>query len=111
MLAHRPPGIEFGNRDGSDCKGPSIVSGEIAHFEPPHLLQCGTMRWELEPDGDSCILRFSDIVTVDGGRSERETARSVLGGGHWYLDALEEALAGRFVDRTKPEVNYTGRLV
>lgn len=113
-LEPRPAGrfeIEFGSRDSSDCQGPSIVSGEIAHFEPPGLLQCGTMRWELEPDGDSCILRFSDIVTVESGRSERETARSVLGGWHWYLDALEEALAGRFVDRTKPEVDYTGPLL
>jgi uncharacterized protein YndB with AHSA1/START domain len=103
--------IVFGSGEGSDCQGPSIVSGEITHFEPPSLLQCGTMRWELEPDGDGCILRFVDIVAVDGGRSERETARSVLSGWHWYLDALEEALAGRFVDRSRPEVSYTGQLL
>jgi uncharacterized protein YndB with AHSA1/START domain len=113
-LEPRPGGrfeIAFGSREGSDCQGPSVVSGEVAHFKPPSLLQCGTMRWELEPDGNDCILHFSDIVAVEGGRSERETARSVLGGWHWYLDALEEALAGRSVDRTTPEVNYTGQLL
>lgn len=113
-LEPRPGGrfeIEFGSREGGNCEGgPSVVSGEIAHFEPPNLLQCGTMRWELVPDGHGCILRFSDVVALDGERSERELARSVLGGWHWYLDALEDALEGRFVDRTKPEVAYEGRL-
>ena len=113
-LEPRPGGrfeIEFGTREGGDCEGSSVVSGRIAHFEPPRLLQCGTMRWELAPDGAGCILRFSDIVSVDGERTERELTRSVLGGWHWYLDALEEALAGRLVERTKPEVEYEGRLL
>jgi len=59
-----------------------------------------------QPDGNGCILRFSDIVAVEGERSEQEITRSVLSGWHWYLDALEEALADRFVDRPKPEVEY-----
>lgn len=108
-LEPRPGGrfeIEFGSRDGSDCEGAAIVSGDIAHFEPFRLLQCGTMRWELEATDDGCTLRFSDIVAVESGRSARDTAKSVLGGWHWYLDALEEALAGRAMDRTSPEVAY-----
>lgn len=113
QLEPRPGGsfqITFGECDDRDGEGPSVVSGEIAHFEPPRLLQCATMRWELEPDGDGCLLRFSDIVAVEAPRSADDTARSVLGGWHWYLDALELALAGRYVDRTVPEVQYTVRL-
>lgn len=113
-LEPRPGGrfeIEFGGREGGDCDGPAVVRGEIEHFEPPRLLQCGTMRWELEPAGEGCILRFSDVVAPEAGRTDRELARSVLGGWHWYLDALEAALAGRMVDRTKPEVEYTGQLL
>jgi uncharacterized protein YndB with AHSA1/START domain len=103
--------IQFGNCEGSDCDGSSVVRGEIEHFDPPYLLHCGTMRWELEPEGNACVLRFSDIVSVDPSRGDNATARSVLGGWHWYLDALEEALEGRLVNRTKPEVDYTGRLL
>jgi uncharacterized protein YndB with AHSA1/START domain len=103
--------IQFGSREGSDCEGSSVVRGEIEHFDPPYLLQCGTMRWELEPDGNACVLRFSDIVSVEPSRGDNATAKSVLGGWHWYLDALEEALEGRLVDRTKPETEYAGRLL
>lgn len=113
-LEPRPGGrfeIEFGSREGGDCEGCSVVRGEIERFDPPRLLQCGTMRWELEPDGNDCLLRFSDVVVVEDERGDHETAKSVLGGWHWYLDALEAALAGSFVDRAKPEVEYTGRLI
>jgi len=103
--------IEFGSREGGDCEGGGSVRGEIEHFEPPFLLQCGTMRWELRPDGDACVLRFSDIVSVEPPRGEHATAKSVLGGWHWYLDALEEALEGRRVDRDRPEVDYAGHLL
>jgi hypothetical protein len=87
-------------------EGTTVVSGHITQFEPHRLLQCGTMRWELEATGSGCILRFSDVVPVDPGHDDRDTATSVLGGWHWYLDALEEALAGRVMDRATPEVAY-----
>lgn len=108
-LEPRPGGhyrIEFAGREGSDCSSPTAVRGTIERFEAPYVLQCGTMLWELAADPGGCILRFSDVVEVEGPRSANDTARSVLGGWHWYLDALEAALAGRHFDRNQPEVDY-----
>ncbi|MCZ6889191.1 MAG: SRPBCC family protein [Gammaproteobacteria bacterium] len=91
---------------GGECEGPAHVTGTVTRFEPPRILECGSMRWELEPDGAACILKFTDILHFAGPRSKAEFTNSVLGGWHRYLDALEEALAGHVVDPQQPEIDY-----
>ena len=92
---------------GEGCEGPAHVSGTVTCYEPPCVFQCGSMRYELERDGDGCLLTFTDVVQFPGSRTEDETTNSVLSGWHWFLDALEDALAGRAVDPHKPEPDYS----
>jgi len=115
QLARWFPGIELEREQGGsfniwfggECEGPAHVSGTVTEFDPPRLLQCGSMRWELTSAGSGCVLRFSDILHFEGPRSEAELTNSVLGGWHHYLDRLEGALDGVYVDPEQPEVDYS----
>lgn len=97
------PGIEIELRSGGkfqiwfggDCEGPAHVSGRITEFDPPHVLQMGTMRYELQAHETGCLLRFSDILSFEGPRTRQQFAISVLGGWHAYLDKLELVLDGK----------------
>lgn len=97
------PGIEIELRVGGkfqiwfggECAGPAHVSGTITEYDPPHVLQMGTMRYELQANESGCLLRFSDILAFEGPRTRQQFAISVLGGWHAYLDKLELALAGK----------------
>ncbi len=76
----------------------AVMDGRITRLEPPRLLETdgdvhGVLRWELEPDGDGTLLRFSSTVDLPD-----EFRTKVLAGWHMHLDALEEVLAGGTVD-------------
>ena len=92
---------------GGDCEGPVHVTGTVTGYDPPNVLQCGSMRFELQADGSGCVLRFSDILHFDGQRTETQFANSVLGGWHRFLDMLELSLEGGEVDPTAPEFDYS----
>lgn len=93
---------------GEQCEGPAHVSGTVTRYEPPKVLECGTMRFELEADGPACKLTFTDILHYEGPLSEAEVINSVLGGWHKYLDVLEFALGGGQDDpRSEPEFDYS----
>lgn len=70
----------------------------IVALDPPRLLETvgdphGTLRFELEPDGDGTILRFTSTLTLPD-----EHRTKVLAGWHVHLEHLEDALAGRPAD-------------
>ena len=91
---------------GGDCEGPADVEGTVVEYGPPDVLQCGTIRWELEAAGAGCRLTFSDVLQGQDGRSQTEIANAVLGGWHRYLDLFEQSLSGR-PDLHTPEPDYS----
>ena len=113
------PGLRFEPRAGGsyqiwfggDCEGPAHVRGTVAAFEPPRVLQLGTIRWELTETADGCALVFTDVLVFEGERTRKQIADAVLGGWHRYLDMLEDALAGRPVEPDLPEPDYSVREV
>ncbi|MYE13617.1 MAG: hypothetical protein F4X99_18570 [Gammaproteobacteria bacterium] len=91
---------------GGDCAGPADVEGPVVAYDPPNVLQCGTIRWELEAADASCRLTFSDVLQFQDGRSATEIANAVLGGWHRYLDLLEQSLSDT-PDLDTPEPDYS----
>jgi len=67
--------------------------GTVLAVKRPRLLEFtwgeDTLRIEIEPDGDGCILTFSDTIT-ELGKAARDGA-----GWHVCLDGLEADLDGR----------------
>ena len=93
---------------GGDCEGPAHVTGTVTEYDPPRVLAMGSMRFELEPDGDGCLLRFTDVLHFAGPRTKTEFSNSVLSGWHRYLDHLEHWLEKRPIDHDQPEmVDYS----
>ena len=92
---------------GGDCEGPSHVNGTVTRLEPPEVLECGSMRFELETQGSGTSLKFTDILWFEGSRTQAELTNSVLGGWHRFLDALTQALAGASVDHNAAEFDYS----
>lgn len=80
---------------------------KLWEYDPPNVLQCGTIRWKIEPADAGCRLIFSDVLQFQDGRSDAEIANSVLGGWHRYLDLLEQSLKGT-LDHDTPEPDYSG---
>lgn len=117
QLAHWFPGLRLERREGGKfeiwfgegCEGGSAhVSGVVTRYEPPRVLECGTMRYELAPTSQGCLLTFTDVVPFEGPRSDAEIINSVLGGWHKYLDLLEFALSDGTADpRDEPEFDYS----
>ena len=90
----------------------ATLDGAITRIEPPRLLeisarwgttdpaQPGTrtrLSWQLEPDGNHTLLRFTN--TVDAPAHDLPTAA----GWHLHLDTLAAVLAGQEVDIAHPE--------
>ena len=76
----------------------AVMHGRITRLDPPRLLEYegdihGLLRWELEEDGDGCVLRFTNVTPAP-----EEFRTKVLAGWHIHLDHLEDALDGRHVD-------------
>ena len=93
---------------GEQCEGPAHVTGTVTRNEPPNVLECGTMRYELASEGIGCSLTFSDILHYEGPRSESDVINSVLGGWHKYLDMLAFYLkAGKGDPRDELEFDYS----
>jgi uncharacterized protein YndB with AHSA1/START domain len=71
-----------------------VMHAAITELDPPRLLvtdgdKHGVLRWELSPDGEGTLLRFSSTLELpDGFRTK------VLAGWHFHLDSLDETLAG-----------------
>ena len=73
-----------------------FMEGEITAFEPPRLLEHtwpqppdppGVVRYELEPDGDGCVLRLTNLNVP-------AMYISSLAGWHIFLDAVAPSLDG-----------------
>ncbi len=83
----------------SDEDGNSAhMHAAIVRLEPERLLELegdihGTLRFELEPDGDGTTLRFSSTLELP-----EELRAKVVAGWHWHLDALETVLGGGGAD-------------
>lgn len=105
-LEHREGG-QFKMWFGDDCDGPAHVSGMVTAYDPPRLLECGTMRWELEETAGGCSLTFTDIVRFNQDqRGDFETTNAVLAGWHFYMDRLEDSLSGTLDPDDTIEYDY-----
>lgn len=79
-------------------EGGPTMECTITQLSPPTLLEYegdphGRLRWELHPDGDGTLLRF----TATGFYPDDQVALA-LAGWHWHLGALTERLHGFRVD-------------
>ncbi len=92
---------------GGECEGPAHVSGTVTQFDPPRLLEAGSMRFELNSTKDGgCELTFTDVLFFSEGRTKEEHANSVLGGWHTMMDNIEAALNNLEVNHNRSEFNY-----
>ncbi len=78
--------------------------GEVTRIEKPRLLEytwgTETLRWELEPHGESgCRLVFTNIF------DDRGFASAMGAGWHAALERLEDFLAGRDPDQSPLETD------
>jgi uncharacterized protein YndB with AHSA1/START domain len=93
----------------------ATLDGAITKLDPPRLLQISaawgstgtgdpgtptTLTWELDPDGDHTLLRFTNTVAQPA--ADTRTAA----GWHLHLDALATILVGGEVDLAHPEPLY-----
>lgn len=69
--------------------------GRVIRYQPPHLFEHtfgedanGVVRWELEPDGDGCLLRLSHFVYAS------QELANFAAGWHTHLELLEALLRG-----------------
>ena len=107
----------------------ATLDGAITKLDPPRLLEISaawgssgsddpgvptTLTWELDPDGDHTVLRFTNTVTpptggpTPGDPTEGPTAADTrtAAGWHMHLDALATILSGGEVDLAHPEPLY-----
>jgi uncharacterized protein YndB with AHSA1/START domain len=100
----------------TDDEGNAVkLDARITELEPPRVLEIAgawytespagerteetepSLRWELEPDGDSTVLRFWNRLELT-----EEERTLVPAGWHFHLDALATALDGGTVDLADP---------
>jgi uncharacterized protein YndB with AHSA1/START domain len=113
----------------------AALDGAITKLDPPRLLEISaawgstgspdpgtptTLTWELDPDGDHTLLRFTNTVTPPAGSASPEatggdddatggptaTDTRTAAGWHMHLDALATILAGGEFDLAHPEPAY-----
>ena len=66
------------------------------------------MRWVLEEAPGGCQLTFTDIVRFNQDhRGDFEITNSVLAGWHFYMDKLEDSLAGTLNPDDTIEFDYS----
>jgi uncharacterized protein YndB with AHSA1/START domain len=96
---------------GGDCDGPAHMEGTVIELDPPNLLQCGSMRYELNATEHGCHLTFTDVVQYSPSQLTPKILNSILGGWHRHTDMLEEHLNGAKVDQLVPELDYANTSV
>jgi uncharacterized protein YndB with AHSA1/START domain len=77
------------------------MKATVSEIDPPRVLEVasdpetehGVLRFELEPDGDSTILRFTSTLDLAD-----EFRSRTLAGWHTHLDALTAVLDGHDTD-------------
>jgi uncharacterized protein YndB with AHSA1/START domain len=105
----------------------ATLDGAITKLDPPRLLEITaawgstgsddpgaptTLTWELDPDGDHTLLRFTNTVTpptsAPGDATDGPTTADTrtAAGWHMHLDALATILSGGEVDLAHPEPLY-----
>ena len=87
--------------------GPPHIQGNIEAFQPPNLLQLGSIIFRLEAADTGCRLAFQDTLVFRPTMSKLDVALAVLAGWHRYLDLLEQALSQNTVRRDTPEPDYS----
>jgi uncharacterized protein YndB with AHSA1/START domain len=79
-----------------DADGKPEMSGTVTEWEPPrrwaHVAGGETMRFELRPDGDGCLLKFTHVF------DDRAGAASFGSGWDICFDGLEYTLDGRTLE-------------
>jgi uncharacterized protein YndB with AHSA1/START domain len=85
--------------DPEEAANAGILHGTVTEVDPPRLLEWdgdvhGTLRWELEPDGEGTVLTFSS--TMD--ELEEKFKSMNLAGWHIHFDILERTLEGQPFD-------------
>ncbi len=81
----------------------TVMSFTVLRVEPPRLFEHtamdeGTMRWELEPEGDGCLLVMTQTVSSFAQAVENHYASGM----HHSLERLELALDGEPIDWSWP---------
>ncbi|MBV9855847.1 MAG: SRPBCC family protein [Streptosporangiaceae bacterium] len=117
----RPGGkMRFRHRRGEVYEDLPVIEGEVLEYDPPRLFAytwgADMLRWELRPDGDGCLLVFTDTFG-ELGKAARDGA-----GWHVCLEALVASLDGTrppprgrwqqvhpgYVERLGPEASTIG---
>src|SRR3954451_20673311 len=106
LAAWFPDTIEGEFAPGAEVRFPKFVEmglpaiGKVTEFEPPRLLAFSwgpsALRFELEPDGDGCLLTFTDTLP-------REESAKNAAGWEVCLDDLETMLAGTQPGKVDPD--------
>jgi uncharacterized protein YndB with AHSA1/START domain len=103
----------------------ATLDGAITELDPPRLLEISAawgstgsgdpgaptaLTWELGPDGDHTLLRFTNTVTqptgAPGPGDPTAADTSTAAGWHMHLDALATILSGGEFDLAHPEPLY-----
>lgn len=103
----------------------ATLDGGISKLDPPHLLEISatwgstapnapathtTLTWELAPEGDHTLLRFTNTISAPtpDGADTTDTAEdtTTAAGWHLHLDALDAILSGAEVDLAHPEPRF-----
>lgn len=88
--------IRWHNTD--DEGNAAVMQARITELDPPRRLEMqgdlhGTLRFDLQPDGDGTVLRFSSTLDLP-----EDFRTKVLAGWHFHLEALARALDGQTSD-------------
>ena len=84
--------MRFSFRQADTYESIPPIDGEVLEYDPPRLFAYtwgpDLLRWELRPDGDGCLLVFTDTLG-ERGKAARDGA-----GWHVCLEALAASLDG-----------------
>lgn len=84
--------VQFSFRPGEGYDSIPPFHGEVLEYDPPRVLAFSwgpdSLRWELRPDADGCLMIFTDTLG-ERGKAARDGA-----GWHVCLDTLESWLDG-----------------
>jgi uncharacterized protein YndB with AHSA1/START domain len=96
----------------------ATLDGAISKLDPPRFLEITaswgstasdapathtTLTWELDPEGDHTLLRFTNTVAAPSADDSGTADTTTPAGWHLHLDALADVLSGAAVDLAHPE--------